>query len=113
LPLAADFNLTLDLEQQRYQLADLQLAGRLQPDGAPRELDWSFDAPLADLNLAAQTLAATEFTAAFADARLLGRIEGTQLIDAPALQGIFRLEELSPRALMQQLGVEPPVTRDD
>src|SRR5690606_28609592 len=75
LPLAADFNLTLDLEQQRYQLADLHLAGRLQPDGAPRELDGSVDAPLADLNLAAQALAATEFTAAFADARLLGRIE--------------------------------------
>src|SRR5690606_34942065 len=37
LPLAADFNLTLDLDRQHYQLADLQLRGRLQPEGAPAE----------------------------------------------------------------------------
>lgn len=112
LPLGADFQLTLDLAQQRYQLADLALRGRLQPEGAPRELDWRFDTALADLDLAAQTLAATDFTAAFGAARLLGRVEGTKLIDAPALQGIFRLDEVSPRALMQQLGMEEPDTRD-
>ncbi len=112
LPLEADFRLTLDLDQQRYQLADLALRGRLQPDGAPQPLDWRFDTAAADLDLAAQTLSPTDFTAAFGAARLLGRIEGATLIDAPALQGIFRLDEVSPRLLMQQLGMEEPETRD-
>lgn len=113
LPLAAGFRLSFDMDQQRYQLADLKLAGRLQPEGAPKELDWQFATPGADLDLAAQTLASTEFTAAFGGAKLLGKIEGTQLIDAPALQGIFKLDEVAPRALMTQFGIEPPVTRDE
>nr|PZN70225.1 MAG: hypothetical protein DIU62_00560 [Pseudomonadota bacterium] len=113
LPLSADFGLTLDLDAQRYLLADLVLAGRLQPEGAPAELDWRFESPAADLDLSAQTLAPTDFTAAFGAARLVGRIEGTQLIDAPALSGIFRLDEVSPRTLMRQLGIEQPETRDE
>lgn len=112
LPLAADFTLTLDLDRQHYQLADLALRGRLQPEGAPAALDWRFETPGADLDLSAQTLASTDFTAAFGAARLLGRIEGARLIDAPVLQGIFRLDELSPRQLMQQLGMDQPDTRD-
>jgi AsmA protein len=112
LPLAADFELTLDLDAQRYQLANLKLSGRIQPEGAPSALDWRFETPEADLNLTAQTLASTDFTAAFGDARLLGRIEGTRLIDAPVLQGIFKLDEVSPRKLMKQLGIKEPVTRD-
>lgn len=112
LPLAADFSLTLDLDRQHYQLADLALRGRLQPEGAPAALDWRFETPGADLDLSAQTLTSTDFTAAFGAARLLGRIEGARLIDAPVLQGIFRLDELSPRQLMQQLGMDQPHTRD-
>lgn len=112
LPLEAAFRLTFDLEKQRYQLADLALAGRIQPEGAPSELKWTFDTPAADLDLIAQTLGSTSFTAGFGDAQLLGQIEGAQLIDAPALKGIFKLAEVSPRKLMQQLGVDQPQTRD-
>jgi AsmA protein len=112
VPLETDFDLTLDLEQQRYQLADLSLASRLQPEAAPQELDFRFATPGADLNLAAQTLAPTSFEAQFGEAKLIGQIEGAQLIDAPAMKGIFKLAEVSPRELMQQLGVAPPVTRD-
>jgi AsmA protein len=112
LPLEAAFRLTFDLDKQRYQLADLALAGRIQPQGAPGELKWTFDTPSADLDLLAQTLAQTSFTAAFGDAKLLGQIEAAQLIEAPALKGIFRLDEVSPRKLMKQLGIDEPVTRD-
>lgn len=113
LPLHADFHLTMDLEQQRYQLADLVLGGSLQPEGAPEALEWSFDTPAAELDLMAQTLAQTAFTASVGNASLLGQIEGAQLIDAPALKGIFKLSEVAPRALMQQFGIEQPVTRDE
>jgi hypothetical protein len=113
LPLHADFGLTLDLEQQRYQLAALALGGSRQPTGAPTALEWSFVSPAADLDLMAQTLAPTAFTARFGDASLLGQIEGAQLIDAPALKGIFKLSEVAPRELMRQFGIEQPVTRDE
>jgi len=112
LPLAAKFRLTLDLDAQRYQLADLALRGSVQPEGAPKVLEWQFSAPAADLNLAAQTLAETTYTAQVGLARLAGSITGTKLVDAPALTGGFELKELAPRELMQQFGIAPPVTRD-
>lgn len=112
LPLGIEGKLTLDLDKQRYQFADLKLNGSVQPEGAPKPLAWHFATPLADLDLAAQTLAATAFTAEVGDAELKGQVEATKLIDAPALKGSFQLAEVAPRELMQQFGIAPPVTRD-
>jgi AsmA protein len=112
LPLAAKFKLTFDLDQQRYQLADLDLGGSVQPAGAPKVLAWQFAAPAVDLDLSAQTLAETTYTAQVGAAALSGSIAGTRLIDAPALTGRFDLKQLAPRALMQEFGITPPVTRD-
>jgi AsmA protein len=113
LPLAAQFKLTPDLALQRYVLADLALSGTVQPEGAPGELDWKLGMPAASLDLNAQTLAETVFTAEIGAAALGGSIAGTRLIDAPALAGRFELKELAPRELMQQFGIVPPVTRDN
>lgn len=112
LPLAAKFRLTLDLDQQRYQLADVALGGSVQPEGAPERLDWKLGMPAADLDLQAQTLAQSTFTAQVGAAELSGSIAGSKLVDSPALNGRFELKELAPRTLMQQLGIVPPVTRD-
>jgi AsmA protein len=112
LPLAAQFKLTLDLAKQRYQLGDVALAGKIQPEGAPEVLDWQITMPAADLDLMAQTLAPSTFTAQVGAAELSGSIAGSRLVDAPALTGRFELKELAPRTLMQQFGIEPPVTRD-
>ena len=112
LPLAADFSVQLDLDKQRYQLHDLDLAGSVQPEGAPRRLDWRFAAPLADLDLAAQTLAATPFTAEVGLAKLTGNVWGEKLVDEPALAGTFSLAQLAPRQLMEQFGIASPDTRD-
>jgi AsmA protein len=113
LPLTAKFKLTFDLEQQRYQLADLNLGGSVQPEGAPKVLAWKFAAPSADLNLRAQTLAETTYIAQVGTASLSGSITGTKLVDAPTLAGRFDLKQLDPRAVMREFGITPPVTRDD
>jgi AsmA protein len=113
LPLKATFRLTLDLARQRYQLADLGLSGTVQPDGAPKPLDWKLGMPAADLDLDAQSLANSTFTAQVGAAQMAGSIAGSKLIDAPALQGRFELRQLAPRELMQQFGMVPPVTRDN
>jgi AsmA protein len=112
MPLAATFRLTMDMERQRYSLAELKLEGSVQPEGAPRSLGWEFNSPAMELNLTAQTLTETAFSAAVGTAKLSGSIAGSKLIDAPALTGHFELEELAPRELMQQFGITPPVTRD-
>jgi AsmA protein len=113
LPLAARFRLTLDVERQHYQLADLALNGSVQPAGAPKVLDWKLAMPAADLDLNAQTLKESTFTAQVGVAEISGSIAGSKLVDAPALVGRFELKELAPRALMQQFGITPPVTRDN
>ncbi len=112
LPLGLDGVLSLDVEKQRYQFKDFKLHGSVQPAGAPRPLAWSFATPAADLDLSAQTLAKTSFTAEVGDARLSGEVTGQKLIDAPALAGSFKLAELAPRKVMTQFGMSAPVTRD-
>jgi AsmA protein len=112
MPLSAEFLLTLDLDKQQYRLQKLALRGNLQPEGAPKALDWQFESPAVELDLSAQTLADTSFGAQFGAAKLTGKIAGSKLIDAPALSGGFELAELAPRELMAQFGITPPVTRD-
>lgn len=112
LPLELEGQLTADLDKQRYQLAALELSGSVQPAGAPKPLGWHFATPLADLDLAAQTLAATTFAAEVGAASLKGRIEGEKLVDEPSLRGSFDLAQVAPRELMQQFGIVPPMTRD-
>ena len=112
MPLSAEFLLQLDLDKQQYKLAKLALRGNMQPEGAPRSLDWQFESPGVELDLAAQTLAQSSFAAQFGAAKLQGAIAGSKLIDAPALNGNFELAELAPRELMAQFGIAPPVTRD-
>ena len=84
----------------------------MHPEGAPKALDWQFESPAVELDLAAQTLAQASFVAQFGAAELEGVIAGSQLIDAPALNGSFELAQLAPRELMAQFGIAPPVTRD-
>lgn len=112
MPLAAKFQLQLDLDQQRYRFEQLALSGSLQPQGAPKALDWKFTAPKADLNLKEQTLAETTFDAQFGAVSVGGGIAGAKLIDAPRFSGRFQLKELKPVELMQLVGMAPPVTRD-
>jgi len=112
MPLSAAFDVTMDLDRNRYGLAGVALEGRMTPEGAKDALPWRFASPKVDLDLEAQTLASTSFEAEFAAAKLGGHVEGRQLIDAPALSGDFSLQPVSLKTLMAQLGIEPPVTRD-
>lgn len=112
LPIGLDGVLALDLARQRYRFKDFKLKGSVLPAGAPQPLAWYFATPAAALDLTAQTLTKTSFTAEVGDAELKGEITGAKLIDAPALTGRFQLAELAPRELMKELGMSAPVTRD-
>jgi AsmA protein len=113
LPLGLEGVLTLDLDRQRYQFKDFRMNGSVQPAGAPQPIDWKFATPLADLDLDAQKLTKTSFTAEVGKAKVAGEITGEKLIDSPELAGRFALSELAPRELMKQFGTRPPQTRDE
>jgi AsmA protein len=110
LELAGQFSATLDPDKKQYSLADLDLSGTLGANG--KRVAWKFAAPQLQLDLAAQTLEAQRLAAQFAAARLSASLKGSKVLDAPSLSGAFRLESLSPRELMGQLGIAAPKTRD-
>ncbi len=101
-----------DLSTQRFSVEGLKFTARvagegLPPAGAALEL-------LADLalDLAAQTLDLTGMQLTSGRLALSGEAHGTQIQTAPAFQGDLELAEFSPRALLQDLGLDAPETSD-
>ncbi|NJO12631.1 MAG: AsmA family protein [Gammaproteobacteria bacterium] len=108
---------TLNIEAERYALAELELDAVLPPDAAAKaegakDMEVSLRAPTAVADLQAQTLSLPEFTAKAVGAQITGSLEGKQIVDAPAITGSITLEPVSPRELLAQLGSKAPATRD-
>ncbi|HEU4530839.1 MAG TPA: AsmA family protein [Steroidobacteraceae bacterium] len=107
---------TLDTEAERYSLADLELDATLPPEGEQkgdaREMQVALRSPSLVADLKAQTLALPKFELSAAGAKLAGALQGAKILDAPAFTGTLALAPVSPRDLMQQLGIEAPQTRD-
>jgi len=106
------FALTLEPAQSRYRLASMDLEGTYIPGAGTRPVSWKFSAPQAELDLSAQTLSVASGAAQLGAAHLSGTLKGTKVIEAPSFAGSFKLDPLSPRELMSQLGIAPPKTRD-
>jgi AsmA protein len=112
ITVAGKLELTANAASKQYRFANLDLAGTLTPAAGSAPVSWKFSAPELSANLAAQTLKAGAFAADFAGAHLTGSLEGSHIVDAPALAGSFELDPLSARDLMGRFGVTAPVTRD-
>lgn len=106
---------TLDTENERYSLADLELDATSAADpkvADSRELKLALRAPSAVADLKAQTLALPQFTMNAFGAEFSGGIDGQQILDKPAFTGALSLKPVSARELLTQLGSEAPKTRD-
>jgi AsmA protein len=112
ITVAGKLELTANAASKQYRFANLDLAGTLTPAAGSAPVSWKFSAPELSADLAAQTLNAGAFTADFAGAHLTGSLEGSHIVDAPALAGSFKLDPLSARDLMARVGMTAPVTRD-
>ncbi|MGB8692265.1 MAG: AsmA family protein, partial [Steroidobacteraceae bacterium] len=104
---------TLDLDADRYQFAapriELQLKGaELPAAGLPVHLDFES----IEVDLKAQTLKLPGMQVRAAGAQLRGALTGVHIVDAPLFAGPIELAETSTRALLHNLGVELPTTRD-
>lgn len=109
---AIDIGRTTVDSQDRWRLDGVDLGGTLRRGADSPEIPWKFTTPRVSMDLGRQTLAAAAFEAQFAAAKISGSLNGTQIIDEPALQGGFALQPVALRELLGQLGVTPPVTRD-
>ena len=112
IEIAGRLALTLEPAQNRYRLAPMDLEGTFSPGAGARPVAWKFAAPQVQLDLDAQTLGVASAAAQLGAAHLSGTLEGSRLIEAPSFAGAFKLDPLSPRELMSQLGIAPPKTRD-
>jgi AsmA protein len=90
----------------------LKLRLDLTTSSGAKPLDISLSVPELSLDLTAQTLAAPQITADLAAARLDAALQGEEILDAPNISGSFKLNPVSLRDLMGELGIQPPTTRD-
>jgi AsmA protein len=103
----------LQPEAQRYEFEAPTLALRLRGNGWPKDgfpVKLQFKRLAADLG--AQTLEAPGLALQAAGAQLSGDLKGEHIVDAPHVGGPVRLADVAPRALLGQLGIEAPATRD-
>jgi len=110
--LDARFDFSADPRAERYALSALNLNGVITLAGNARAVSCSVTAPDAELNLAAQTLATPTVAVNVAGAQVSGSVQGTRIIDAPALTGTVTLAPLVVREFLPRLGLTGPATRD-
>ena len=90
----------------------VKLSVTLTPSPGASPVDFKLSAPALTTDLTTQILDAPAFTLELAGATLAGSLKGTRIIDAPAVIGTFKLDTVSPRDLLEKLGVKAPTTRD-
>ena len=111
LGFAANFNFTPDAAARRFQFATLELQGKLHPKPGSTAT-WDFTAPDTAIDIPAQTVTVPHFILHLADARLTGNVSVGKFIDAPRATGSFHLDPVSPRELLDHLGIAAPRTKD-
>jgi AsmA protein len=112
IALTGQFDMTLDTAKKQYGISSLELAGTLKPAPTAAAVSYKFSAPVLSADLTAQTLNAPDFKAQLAAVLLSGSLRGSQIVDAPAFTGAFKLDPVALRDLFNQLGIVPPTTRD-
>ncbi len=103
----------LQFDSQRHVFDAPRIALRLHGAGWPQDglpVTLQFKHLVADLN--AQTLDAPGLQWQVAGASISGDLQGERILDAPRISGPVRLADVAPRALLGQLGIEVPATRD-
>ncbi len=112
IALTGDFYMTFDMANKRLRFAPAQISGTLPRKPGVDKASWTLSAPELSVDLGAQTLSMPQYSMQLADAHLAGGLRGSQILDAPRLDGSFKLDSVAPRALLMRLGLTPPETSD-
>jgi AsmA protein len=105
--------LTADVGKELYRLEALNVKTTWKGEGFPSAgVPVTLQAKDLNANLAAQTLELTGLALDLAGGKLTGSLTGKEILDAPALTGPLKLEQLSLRDWASKLGVALPATTD-
>ena len=99
--------------EELYRLEGLHVRTTWKGEGLPAQgIPIDLKASDFNANLAKQTLDLAGLDMTVADAHLTGALTGQEILDAPALQGSLKLDQVSLREWLPKLGVDVPVTQD-
>ena len=105
--------LTADVGKELYRLEALNVKTTWKGEGFPAAgVPVTLQAKDFNANLAAQTMELSGLDLDLAGGHLTGALTGKEILDAPALTGPLKLEQLSLREWAPKLGVSLPVTAD-
>jgi AsmA protein len=111
LTLNGQFDLSADPQSRRLRLAEVSFGGLLgrQGDGST---PWEISAPSIEVALSGQSVAAPALAVSYANARITGRLQATQILDDLEATGSAALAPVVLRELAPRLGIVLPHTRD-
>lgn len=105
--------LTADVGKELYRLEALNVKTTWKGEGFPAAgVPVTLQAKDFNANLAAQTMELSGLDLDLAGGHLTGALTGKEILDAPALTGPLKLEQLSLREWAPKLGVSLPATTD-
>nr|VFK53365.1 MAG: AsmA protein [Candidatus Kentron sp. TUN]VFK55206.1 MAG: AsmA protein [Candidatus Kentron sp. TUN] len=103
---------TADFAKQVFQLANLNVSSELSGESLPNgEVVFNLDANL-DADLTKQTLHVKDLAFIMGQINANGNITVSQLLEKPAFDAAFQLEEFNPRTLLVELSLQVPETTD-
>ncbi len=105
-------DLTADIDNGRYRFSNLKLEKSISGAGIPGGAISAVSRLEVKADLDKQTLDIDPLTIDALDLTLDGKVNVRKLLAAPVYTGELRSSEFSPRALMAELGIEPPATSD-
>ena len=102
-----------DIEKELYRLEALSVKTTWKGEGFPAAgVPVTLQAKDLNANLAAQTMELAGLDLELAGAHLSGGLTGKEILDAPALTGPLKLDQVSLREWAPKLGVALPATTD-
>jgi len=105
--------LSADVAKELYRLEALNVTTSWKGEGFPSAgVPIRLQAKDFNANLAAQTLELSGLDVDLAGAHLTGSLTGKEILDAPALTGPLKLDQVSLRTWAPKLGVSLPATTD-
>lgn len=112
-PVMFDGRITADPDTRHFAVSDVVLELEMTVAALQEPLSLSLQISRAAADLSSGTGTVEQAVVEFAEARLEARADITGLMDEPAVVGNLSIDELSPRKMMEALGIEQPVTSDD
>lgn len=104
--------ITLEPAKERYDLSDLKLEAMIkQPDLPEGKVTMNLSANV-QADLKAQTATLDQLLVEVMGLSAKGGLKAEKILDAPTYQGNLKLSQFDPRAVLEKLGNELPVTAD-